>query len=136
MALAVLDRAERHVTYTRAGHNPPLLVRANGEGEFLNANGLALGSAAPSIFDGITRAERVELLPGDFLLLYTDGVTEAMNVRSDEFGEERLATRVTALAKSGATAQAVVNALLKDLRNFRGRAIQHDDITIVAVRVS
>jgi phosphoserine phosphatase RsbU/P len=135
MALAVIDRAGRKVTYTRAGHNPPLLVRANGEGEFLNASGLALGSAPPAVFDGLTKAEVAELLPGDLLLLYTDGVTEAMNVRADEFGEERLATRVTALAASGATAQAIVNALLKDLRNFRGRAMQHDDITIVAIRV-
>lgn len=135
MALAVVDRAEGSVTYTRAGHNPPLLLRRDGEGDFLSASGLALGSAPSAVFDGLTRSETASIGPGDLLLLYTDGVTEAMNVRSDEYGEERLVEKASALARSGAPAQQVVDALLKDVRAFRGRALQHDDITIVAVRV-
>ena len=75
-------------------------------------------------------------MPGDLLLLYTDGVTEAMNGNSQEYGEERLVERAVSIARSAAPASEAADALLKDVRLFTGRAPQHDDITIVAVRVS
>jgi serine phosphatase RsbU (regulator of sigma subunit) len=136
MAYAVLDASARTLTYTRAGHNPPLLIRADGEGDFLSASGLALGSAGPALFENLTHAETVDLRPGDLLLLYTDGVTEAMDVIGREYGEERLVSWAVATARSGAPASEAVDALLKDVREFTGRAPQHDDITIVAVRVT
>jgi len=135
MAYAVFDVEGRRLTYTRAGHNSPLHVRANGEGDFLTAPGIALGAAASATFEAITRVESVDLQAGDLVLLYTDGVTEAMNTSSDEYGDDRLVKLARRLASSGASSQAVVDALLKDVREFAGRAPQHDDITIVAVRV-
>jgi sigma-B regulation protein RsbU (phosphoserine phosphatase) len=135
MAYAVFDVDGRRLTYTRAGHNSPLHVRANGEGDFLTAPGIALGAANSATFEAITRVESVDLQSGDLVLLYTDGVTEAMNTSLDEYGDERLVTLARRLASTGASAQAVVDALLKDVREFAGRAPQHDDITIVAVRV-
>jgi serine phosphatase RsbU (regulator of sigma subunit) len=135
MVYAVVDAASRSLEYTRAGHNPPLHIRANGEGDFLNAPGLALGAAAARTFDAVTRIEVVELQPGDLVVLYTDGVTEAMNLRSEEYGEERLIALVRRLAQSPASSAAVVDALLRDVRGFTDRAPQHDDITIVVIRV-
>lgn len=135
MAYAVADAGARRLDYTRAGHNPPLLVRANGEGDFLNAPGLALGAAGKQTFEAATRVESVDLEPGDLLLLYTDGVTEAMNGSGDEYGEERLIALTRRLATSVAPSAAAIEAILQDVRGFAGRAAQHDDITIVAVRV-
>ncbi len=135
MAFAVLDVGLRRLTYVRAGHNSPLLVRANGEGDFLTAPGVALGATGSRIFESITKAETIDLRRGDLILLYTDGVTEAMNLQGLEYGEERLALLATSLGRSGSTAAAVIDAILKEVRTFSGRAPQHDDITIVAIRV-
>ncbi len=135
MVYAVVDVSRRTLVYTRAGHNPPLLVRNGGEGDFLSAPGIALGAAGRATFQTATRAETIDLNPGDLVLLYTDGVTEAMDLRSDEYGETRLITLLRKLAGTPATAAEVIDALLKDVRAFAGRAPQHDDITIIAMRV-
>lgn len=135
MVYAVIDGTERRLEYTRAGHNPPLHIKANGEGDFLNAPGIALGAASGRTFEAITKVEAVALEPGDLVVLYTDGVTEAMNLNSDEYGEERLIALVRRMAQSQAGAGTVVDAILRDVRDFAGRAPQHDDITIVAARV-
>ena len=134
MVYAVLDASRGRLEYTRAGHNPPLLLRAGGEGDFLNAPGIALGAAGRSIFESTTRLDSVDLLPGDLVVFYTDGVTEAMNLRGDEYGEPRLIDQMRRLAVSQASAAEAVDALLRDVRAFAGRAPQHDDITIVAIR--
>ena len=135
MVFAVIDAGARRLTYARAGHNPPLLARSNGDTDYLMTPGIALGSAGPAAFEKIARVGTVDLRPGDLLLLYTDGVTEAMDVAGGEYGEERLARFAAASARSGATAAETVEALLKDVRAFAARTPQHDDITIVAVRV-
>jgi len=134
MVYAVLDAGRGRLEYTRAGHNPPLLVRAGGEGDFLNAPGVALGAAGRSVFETVTRVEAVDLQPGDLILFYTDGVTEAMDLRSEEYGEVRLVEQMRRIAASTGSAADVVDALLRDVRAFAGRAPQHDDITIVAIR--
>jgi len=84
--IAALDPVPGRLTYTNAGHNPGLLFRADGTVERLEANGMPLG-----LFP-IVEYERVEttLAPGELLLLYTDGITEAANPKGDEFGLERL----------------------------------------------
>ena len=84
--IAALDPATNRVSYTNAGHNPGLLVRADGTVQRLEANGMPLG-----LFP-VVEYERVEITlgPGDLLLLYTDGITEAANPAGDEFGLDRL----------------------------------------------
>lgn len=134
MAYAILDADARRIAYARAGHNPPLLVHSDGDGDFLNAPGVTLGAVASSTLDTIMRVETVDAKPGDLLLLYTDGVTEAMNVRGDEYGDERLIAFTRSVARTSATSLDVVNSLLADVRLFAGRAQQHDDITVVAIR--
>ncbi len=136
MAYAVIDPAALTVEYTRAGHNPPLLLKPDGEGDFLSAPGIALGCASTATFKSTTRAETVSVAPGDLVLLYTDGVTEAMDLNSDEYGEARLIALAKRLSISGATAAAVIDTILADVKTFVGRAPQHDDITLVAIRVA
>ncbi|HQR40138.1 MAG TPA: PP2C family protein-serine/threonine phosphatase, partial [Blastocatellia bacterium] len=100
------------------------------------APGIALGCASPATFKSTTRAETVSVAPGDLVLLYTDGVTEAMDLNSDEYGEARLIALAKRLSISGATAAAVIDTILADVNAFVGRAPQHDDITLVAIRVA
>jgi sigma-B regulation protein RsbU (phosphoserine phosphatase) len=135
MIYAVVDAGRRRLEYARAGHNPPLLIHASGEGDFLSASGVALGATGTRSFEAVTQVETVDLEPGDLILFYTDGVTEAMNLHAEEYGEERLITLLRQLARRPQPASADVDALLRDVRAFTGRAPQHDDITIVAIRV-
>jgi serine phosphatase RsbU (regulator of sigma subunit) len=85
---AELDLATGHLSYVNAGHNPPFLTRARGGIERLSATGIALGISADAPFTD----ERTVLEPGDRLLLYTDGFTEAENPHDDPYGEARLTT--------------------------------------------
>lgn len=135
MTYGVIDTTTRTLSYSRAGHNPALLVHASGEGDFLNAPGVALGATGSQMFQMATRVETVDLAAGDLIVFYTDGITEAMNLRSDEYGEERLSALIVSLARTQASAAQVVDAMLRDVRSFVGRAPQRDDITIVTVRV-
>jgi serine phosphatase RsbU (regulator of sigma subunit) len=126
---AVLDPATGRLTYANAGHNPPLLFqRANGASpRQLRNTGIPLG-----IEDSVTwRAASVDILPGDLLLLYTDGVSEAQNTRQELFEEERLIT--VAQEHIGCPAEAVQHAVLSAVRAFVGDAPQFDDMTLVVV---
>jgi sigma-B regulation protein RsbU (phosphoserine phosphatase) len=113
--------------YTNAGHNYPLLRRADGRIEKLETGGLPLG-----VFEEAEYAlGEVPFAVGDSLLLYSDGVTEAINPAGDEFGETRL-EQVWREHGAGRPADAI-DRLVGALADFRGPALQNDDITIVAV---
>jgi len=87
MILAILDRETGELRYTNAGHNPALVVHANGEHEELGPTGMPVGL----LEEGNYTQKSVELGPGDLLVLYTDGITEAANPEDEEYGIERLA---------------------------------------------
>lgn len=115
---------ERRLTYANAGHNPPLLLGRHGDAQRLLEGGPVLGVFPDRKYTG---GERV-LRPGDLLVLYTDGYTEATNRAGAELGERRL---VETLAKTrGATAEGVVAALLDELDRFRHGACR-DDVTLL-----
>ena len=124
----VLDVEARRFTYVNAGHNPALLLRAaTGQFETLDATGPLLGT-----FEAATYKERVvELRPGDVLVLYTDGITEAMDAGGELFGEERL--RETILARKDEPAVAHVRGIWEAVQAFRDGE-QDDDLTTVVVR--
>ena len=86
MFYAVLDAAKHELQYSNAGHNPPLLIAADGQYTLLKTGGPVLGILPEAPFDQAT----VSLTSGDLLLIYSDGYTEAMNRSFEEFGEERL----------------------------------------------
>jgi serine phosphatase RsbU (regulator of sigma subunit) len=128
---AVLDTTNGRLVYANAGHNPPLWSQAaTGAIQKLDARGIVLG-----IFGNVELEEReIQVTPGDLLVFYTDGVTEAMNASHDLFGEERL--EATLAANAGASAQEVLDAILDAVRVFTGDVEQSDDLTLFVIRRS
>ena len=117
------------VTYSNAGHNRPYVVRSNGEVEMIpRMKGCALG-----LFVGEPYLENtLQLNAGDTLYMYTDGVNEAMDSSSEEFGNDRMADIL-----KGTTAmdcRQVVDSMRKGIRNFVGDAEQSDDITMLVLK--
>jgi sigma-B regulation protein RsbU (phosphoserine phosphatase) len=130
---ALLNPRAGEFTYVNAGHNPPLLCKQSGRAEQdqlteLTRTGMALGVVADSSFEQRT----VRLHSGDFVLLYTDGVTDATDAQKQEFGEERLQRII--LEKRHAPVAEMVAALEQALCEFVGASSPFDDITIVAVK--
>ena len=119
--------ANGSLTYTNAGHNAPLLVSA-GSIRRLDTGGTVLGLFAEAAFD----EETVALSPGDFILAFSDGVTEAMNAAGEEFSDDRLLACVE--RHRGEGPQAALDAVLAEVRAFCGDATQSDDMTVVLVR--
>ncbi|HEX3704752.1 MAG TPA: GAF domain-containing SpoIIE family protein phosphatase, partial [Vicinamibacterales bacterium] len=113
--------------YTNAGHNAPILVSASGVRR-LETGGVVLGLFEHAAFE----EETLSLSTGDFILLFTDGVTEAMNMESDEFGDDRLLACIE-MHRTKPPVQ-ILDALFADVRAFCGDATQSDDVTIVLVR--
>jgi sigma-B regulation protein RsbU (phosphoserine phosphatase) len=132
-AYLILDHDNNKVTLSRGGHDAPLLYRAaTGEVEKLKPPGMALGIDSGDVFDRITGDLSVSLERDDCLVLYTDGVTEALDANGNEFGPERMIRSLRASANEGA--QGVIDRLTADVRAFAGGHPQHDDITLIAVR--
>lgn len=129
----ILDLATGQLDYSRAGHNPPYLVRANGEQsqvQTLNAaSGLPLGMLRTVKYDTAT----VQLAAGDTLLLFTDGITEAMNPRQEEYGEERLVQLLSERASS-LSVEELVRAVTQEAIAFAEGAPASDDMTVLGVR--
>jgi len=116
--------------FVNAGHNPPTIVRANGDIELLEEGGLLLGVIKDAAYTrGYTPLEK-----GDVLALFTDGVTEAMSPEEEEYGEERL----EALLKNTRTqtAQEILDAVRDDIRAFTCDApVLSDDLTMLVIKV-
>ena len=127
--MGVLEISTGKLVYVNAGHNPPVIGRKNGETEFLRSRpGFVLAGLDFTKY----RAGSLELMPGDLLYLYTDGVTEAMNTAQELYGEERL--KRTLDANVSAAPEEIFKAVKKDLDDFVADAPQFDDITMLAMR--
>ncbi|MGO8791361.1 MAG: PP2C family protein-serine/threonine phosphatase [Terriglobia bacterium] len=126
---ADFDPATRVLTYIRAGHNVPILRRATGEIHRLEEGDLPLGINPGALFP----AGSATLAPGDLLVIFTDGVIEAVNERDEEFGETRLLDLVRASATG--TAAATLARLSSAVETFVGFTRQHDDITWLILRM-
>jgi serine phosphatase RsbU (regulator of sigma subunit) len=123
---AILDPDGR-LTYCNAGHNPPYLF-SNGSVRTLDVGGMVIG-----LFDGATyEQEVVQLAPGDVIVLFSDGVSEAINAAGEEFGEEAIPAAV--LSSLGQSPQAILEALLAAVRRFAAGTPMKDDVTAVVVR--
>lgn len=133
MSLGVLDEASSSFRHVRAGHNPPVVWRAGtGECEFLKPPGIGLGLTAGAAFGRNLREQRVDLNPGDVLVLYSDGLVECMNEAHEQFGEERLVETLREWGPLGA--EELKNRIVEEARRFRGSADPHDDLTVVVVK--
>jgi phosphoserine phosphatase RsbU/P len=125
---AELDPKTGMLQYINAGHNPPFFLNANSSPQMLPKGGLPLGVQRQSSYPAVD----FMLHPGQILVLYTDGISEAMNTELAEFGEQRLLESVQALANG--SAQEIVDGLLQREEEFRGSAAPHDDQTLVVIK--
>ena len=126
--MTVADPATGELVYSNAGHNPPLLVRKAGGFDMLKGGGMILGILPKSVYT----ESRVAMQPGDVLVLFTDGVTEATDPQGEDFGDERLAALVASM-EDRPTAD-IVEAIHSAVAEYTQGAPAADDITVVVVR--
>ncbi|MGH7741243.1 MAG: PP2C family protein-serine/threonine phosphatase, partial [Candidatus Eiseniibacteriota bacterium] len=127
--LARVECAPSRLAFSNAGHNWPILMRANGENMFLERGGTILG-----IMEGVRFEEgHTALAPGDRVVLYTDGISEATNADNEQFGEERLLSLLQSLPRQ-MPARRVAECILEALREFLGPVEPQDDMTLLVLR--
>jgi hypothetical protein len=124
---AELDLATGMLEYVNGGHNPPFLVPAGERPLRLGATAMALGVTTEACFESML----VEIAPGDRLVLYTDGVTEAENARDQEFGEERLSAWIE--ANRDEPGRRLLDGVIAEVLHFCGAARPRDDMTLMSV---
>jgi phosphoserine phosphatase RsbU/P len=124
----ILDGPNRTLSYSNAGHNPPLLVNASGSHRFIERGGLPLGMFRDTRY----HEYYLSFEPGDLLLLYTDGVTEASNASGEEFGRERLANAVK--GNSSLSARDLIASLQRDVLNWTDGVGPTDDVTFFVIK--
>lgn len=128
MFYAIWEPEKSVLRYANAGHNPPLLMQANGQFRTLAGHGMALGVLPEVHMQSYTTA----LKPDEAVILYTDGVTEALNVDYDEFGLERL--QMAARSAANRDAPAIVSSITDSVRDHVGETPQFDDITLIVMK--
>ncbi len=133
MFYCLLDLNKKTLNCANAGHNPLILARANGKVELFNPSGIALGLDSGERFDAKLQSGNLPLKSGDVFIVYTDGVTEAMNTQEQEFTEERLAAVLGRNAKG--SAREISEAIVGELMEFTTGAPQHDDITLLTCKI-
>jgi serine phosphatase RsbU (regulator of sigma subunit) len=128
LVLCVFDARNGDLQYCNAGHNPPILVRTSGDVELLPGGGTVLGFLPEVGY----QAGRTRLDSGDLVVLYSDGVTEALNAADAEFGENRLVDLIRSLRDS--TATALIGGVTDALEEWTAGMPPYDDLTLVVAR--
>lgn len=125
----ILDTETNNFSYTNAGHNPPLVISKDGSVRLLRTGGIMVAMMDNFPFE----EETLELKPGDTLVLYSDGITEAINDKEDEFGEDRL----TELLKKSAQrpAEEMIASVVEAVNKHAGNMPQADDMTMVILKM-
>ena len=128
--IGIVDLTTGVLEYVNAGHNPPLLKRADGAVEYLTAR----SGPALAVMDGLRyRRQTLDLAPGDGLVLYTDGVTEATDRAQALYGEDRLVKTLRGLL-GARDAGMIIDGIIRDVDDFANGAEQADDITLLAFK--
>jgi len=127
--LGLLDVPNRRLHYVNAGHLPPMVVSQSGEFEYLREGGLVVGMWPQVRY----RRGCIQLHPGDVVLAFTDGITEASNTSDEHFGKERLAR--AAVGAVGLPAQQIVDRLFDEVAAFAAGGVQQDDKVLLALKV-
>ena len=140
MTYAVLDLQARTFTHARAGHTPlihvPDATAASGGARMLMPDGMVLGLGLPgigAIFDGMLEESCIPIATGDIFVLYTDGITEAMNAESDLFGEDRLSRIVE--EHGHLQSEELRERIVREVESFVDGSEQHDDMTMVLLKI-
>ncbi len=132
--LAIIDLEQRSLKLARAGHNPPIFRRSGKkEPSLLKPAGIGIGLDKGSVFEKELREKNIELQVGDILVFYTDGITEAMNERKEQFEEMRLAGLVADMGEAGAAE--IKDNIVRNLHGFCNRAFLDDDATLVVLKM-
>jgi sigma-B regulation protein RsbU (phosphoserine phosphatase) len=127
---AVLDTKNRILTFSNAGHNPPLIIRRDNSFQELREGGLALGILPESEYE-----ERpVYIESGDIVVLHTDGVNEAVNASGQQFGEKRIID--TLIANRDRSAGELVHLLIDSVISFSSENEELDDITVIVIKAA
>ncbi|MBA4393366.1 MAG: hypothetical protein C0407_07420 [Desulfobacca sp.] len=125
----ILNTRTGEILYANAGHNPPLLIDKEGKVSYLQiSGGLVLGVMEEICY----QVESLHLQTGESLFMYTDGVTEAMNIKEELFSEERLQKDLTLAADR--PIKEMINTLMQRINDFSGEALQSDDITMMVLQ--
>lgn len=133
MILGLFDLRKREVIMCRAGHNKAL-VSSNGDVRYASAGGIGLGLEHGPLFERYLEEVAEPLTDGKMFVFYSDGLSEAMNIQRDQFGEDAVHRIVE--ARKDAPVVELQNSILSAVESFRGSAEPHDDITLVIVRSS
>jgi phosphoserine phosphatase RsbU/P len=134
MFYAILDMEQKKIRFARAGQCPVFFAQRNNErGIFLTPKGMALGLEVGKVFDSVLEEQEMDVNPGEVLVFYTDGFTEAMTERGDEFGETRLMESIE--RHRNKSANEIINGVCHDVDVFTKGHQQHDDMTMVVVKV-
>ncbi|MFC1562334.1 SpoIIE family protein phosphatase [candidate division KSB1 bacterium] len=133
MVYGILNKKNGDFLFARAGHNPVLYkIPEKSEVKVITPNGLGLGLDSGEIFDRVICEDKVRLKKGETVLLYTDGVSEAMNEYRDEFGEDRL--KDILMNQNGFTAEMSCKHILKEVNAYTKGIEQSDDMTLVMIK--
>jgi sigma-B regulation protein RsbU (phosphoserine phosphatase) len=137
MFLGVIDPLRRTLSYARAGHNPTIIHRNGAASErrtwMLKSPGMGMGLNQGGAFDRSLKVETIQLERGDKLFFYSDGITEAMNEKRDEYGEDRLMTMTE--RTYGLNAEQSRDAVMADVAEFLGAVQPQDDQTLVVLHI-
>ncbi len=125
----IYNEASGRLEYANAGHNFPIIVRANGVTEYLGKGGPALGIAS----DVAYTLDSIYLGVDDVVLLYTDGITETMNYAKEEYGEKRLLEMLRGNRFN--SVHRILDAILDDVHAFENNETQHDDRTMLILKI-
>lgn len=125
-----LDTVSGEFQYANAGHNYPVLVRADGSYELLKTGGLIIGALPMMTYEEGT----VKLKQNDLLFFFTDGLSEAMNQSGEEYTEERVRNFISKNRKCDP--QILIDSILKDVRSYDPTYPPRDDTTMIAIKVN
>lgn len=130
---AILNLNKNTLNCANAGHNPLMIAHANGKVDTISLDGMALGLDRGARFDKKMGTQTITLKSGDVFIMYTDGITEAMNKQEEEFEEERLAEILGSSVKL--SAKEITENIIAGLNKFTDGAPQFDDITMLTIKV-
>ena len=127
---SVYQEESRKLTYCNAGHNPPIVLHPDRSIEYLTEGGTVLGFLPNQEYVQKT----ITLQPGDYLVMYTDGVTEIRNAKGEEFGEERLEELLK--TNYGKSPKELKNEIITQIRRFSGKMVFEDDVTLLIMQLT
>jgi len=131
MFLGIFDPESGSLRYISCGHNPSYLLRG-GDLKEVPAGGIALGVVGTETFERMLKVKSLELKESDLFVQYTDGIPEMMNSEGEEYGDEAFKRTIVEKYKGDTTK--LVEGIISSVDDFRGGALQHDDVTLVAMK--